>query len=369
MAAPDAPHGLRWRLRRQLQTVDRRRLAGQVLALAIGFLGAQAFLFISMPLPWMLGSMAACALASIFNAPLRNPRKLRSVMVAVLGVSLGSAFTPEAVGALGSVAFGLVVLLLAMAAAAFACFLLYRRFGGLEPAPALFAAMPGGLAEMIVLSESTGKGTTSVALLQATRIFTVVMLIPLWFRVTEGLTYSGGANPLSISVAEVAWLDIGLIALLAVLGAIGARRLNLPAALLIGPMLLSAVLHLGGATEVKPVSEFVAAAQLVLGTSVGARFNLVTGREAAGLVGLGLIGSLIMIASAAAAAVLVAGTTTLPFDQILLSFAPGGIAEMALMSLALGADVSIVVSVQVARIAVIIVAARLLLRFLMPSNE
>lgn len=351
-----------WHRMRQTPNLNRQKIGRQALALGIGFLGVQLFLAASMPLPWMLGPMVACAIVSFLGAPISNPRLLRSLMVPIIGVSLGSAFIPETLAALGSIAFAFLILMIAMFLAAFVCYQLYRRIGGLEPSSALFSAMPGGLAEMVVLSESLGKDSTSVALLQACRIFFVVMIIPLWFQFTQNLTYVSGSVPMSIHVTETSWIDIATIGLLAAAGAWGGKKLNLPAAVLVGPLLLSAVLHMSAVTTVPPVSEFVSIAQLVLGTSVGSRFNLVSGRQAAYLVGLGLIGTLVMIGFAGAAVLIAAETTELPLSQLLLSFAPGGIAEMALMSLALGVDVTIVVSAQVARIAVIVITARMLLR-------
>ena len=50
------------------------------------------------------------------------------------------------------------------------------------------------------------------------------------------------------------------------------RKLRLPAAIMTGPILLSAVAHLSGLTRTVPPDWAVTLTQLVVGTSLGARF-------------------------------------------------------------------------------------------------
>lgn len=343
---------------------DRKDLVKQLFALGIGYLGAQLFILLSMPLPWMLGSMAACAAAAIVGLPIGNPKQLRSLMIPIIGVSLGSVFSPHSLEALIKMGLGLIALIAAMVAAAVSCYALYRKTTDMDEATSVFCSMPGGLAEMVILSDGAGVDTAKVALMQAVRVFTVVMAVPLWFRFSEGLTYASGRIPLSVPVSTVSWEEISLIGAIALIGGVVAVLMRLPAAILVGPLFLCVFLQLGGITNLEPVSEFVAFAQLALGTSVGSRLTLPGRKEAPKLLILGVVSAFIMIGFAAVAAMTVINFVDLPLHQVLLSFAPGGIPEMALMALALGADVTIVVSVQVARISFIILLARILLKIL-----
>ena len=69
-------------------------VAAVLLALAIGTLGGAAARWLGLPLPWMIGAIAATAGAAMAGAPIALPQGLRSVMVALLGVMLGSGFSP-----------------------------------------------------------------------------------------------------------------------------------------------------------------------------------------------------------------------------------------------------------------------------------
>ena len=73
-----------------------------VLALVIGTAGGSAFYLMNLPLPWMLGALFATMVASISNAPILGPARLRPAVVAVIGVLLGSRFTPDIVAEAGA---------------------------------------------------------------------------------------------------------------------------------------------------------------------------------------------------------------------------------------------------------------------------
>src|SRR5690606_34906898 len=68
--------------------------ARYALALALGALGALVFVYARLPLPWFLGSLTACLIASVLDLPIARPKPLSTPMRAVLGVAVGSAFTP-----------------------------------------------------------------------------------------------------------------------------------------------------------------------------------------------------------------------------------------------------------------------------------
>ena len=146
----------------------------------------------------------------------------------------------------------------------------------------------------------------------------------------------------------------------AVAGTFGALRLRLPAALLVGPMVLSAAVHLGGITVSAPPAPVVALAQVVVGGAVGCRFaGIGLGRIRRDLqFGLGSAAGMIALTVALAAA-----TSALTgSDPFALALAPGGLAEMSLIALALGADSVFVSAMHILRIAIIVTLAPLAAR-------
>lgn len=62
---------------------------------ALGTAGGAIFFVLTLPLPWMLGPMAVSALATIAGVRVHVDDRLRRAMFVVLGVMIGSTFSPQ----------------------------------------------------------------------------------------------------------------------------------------------------------------------------------------------------------------------------------------------------------------------------------
>lgn len=82
-----------WSPRRQLQAI-RQKLLPTLLDLAIGSAGGVVAHGLNLPLAWMIGAMVATTAAAVLGLPLAFSRRLRTGMITILGVMLGSAFVP-----------------------------------------------------------------------------------------------------------------------------------------------------------------------------------------------------------------------------------------------------------------------------------
>jgi len=103
---------------------------------------------------------------------------------------------------------------------------------------------------------------------------------------------------------------------------------------------------------------------VVIGSMIGARFTgLAFGLVLRGIL-LAVGATALLLGLAAGFGLAVAWSAGLPFASTLLAFAPGGLAEMSLIALALGIDAAYVSSHHVVRIFMIIVAAPLVFRLL-----
>jgi membrane AbrB-like protein len=139
----------------------------------------------------------------------------------------------------------------------------------------------------------------------------------------------------------------------------------MPAAMMFGPMLLSGIIHLGGFTASRPPGELVALAQVVIGSAIGCRFVGAVLRKVLRDITYGLVSALLLITLAVAFAWLGHTLTGLPTDDIILSYAPGGFAEMSLVGLALHADIAMVATHHLFRIFVVVMGGGLLFRTLL----
>ncbi|MEM7222123.1 MAG: AbrB family transcriptional regulator [Pseudomonadota bacterium] len=340
------------------------RWARFALALAIGALGGALANWLNLPLAWMIGSMTATTLAAAAGAPLAMPRPLRHVMVAVLGVMLGSGFTPEILPQLSEWGVSLFVLVIYSAAAAAAGTVYFRRWAGYDRTTAFFAAMPGGLSEMILVGGAMGGDARIISLTHAARILFVVTTLPIAFQILLG--YEPAAREaLAAGSGLLDGLSLKEGALLLGCGVVGflvAHLLKLPAAAIIGPMAASAALHLAGISEAKPPDLLVSIAQVVIGTSVGCRFAGVTARVIGRALAFAAGSTVILLAISMVFALLVHGLTRLPLAGLVMAYAPGGLAEMSLIALVLSIETAFVATHHMLRIFLIVVLAPTLFR-------
>ena len=127
--------------------------------------------------------------------------------------------------------------------------------------------------------------------------------------------------------------------------------LRLPAAHMVGPMVLSATLHGAGVLHLSSPFWLLAVAQLMVGTGLATSFAGVRGHDLVRAFGLGGIYVVIILGLSFAVAVALSAVMTFDFDTLFLSFAPGGVTEMGLVALSLGISPVIVTVHHLFRIA------------------
>lgn len=340
----------------------KQQLPRMVGTLLWGSLGGWLFSLAGIPLAWMIGAMLFTAATAVTGVRLQGPGKTRAGMIAVLGVMLGSAFTPDILEHVSSWIVSIVVLLIFVVMVTVILAWGFQRFGGLQKREAILSATPGGFGEMILIAESYGADVRSISLIHATRVMFTVMLIPFYFRIFEGYV-PPEVSPMG-AMSDLALQDGGILLVCGVVGYFGARALKVPAAALLGPMLVSAVVHFMGFTKAQPPAELVNLAQIVIGTNVGCRFVGVKRHQLINPVGIGVIGAAITLGLAMAAAATLHGLTSLDRDALWIAFAPGGLAEMTLISLAMHIDIAFVSTHHIVRILFIVSAIGIVSRLL-----
>ena len=339
------------------------QLTGQVLALIVGVIAGYVAFLVGLPLPWMLGPMIATTVGSVLGIPFVPPLRLRPFVFPVLGVLLGANVTPDIVDQLGAWAVTLVIMVPFLAVAAGAAFVIFTKFGKYDSVTAYFAAMPGGLTDMILMGEENGGDGRKIALAHAIRILVAISLIALFYGLVLGVRRGdGAANWISMAEPELRdWIILGACA---VLGVPLGKLLRLPAAILLGPMILSAVTHFAHVVEIAPPTLLVIIAQIVMGVTIGCRFVGVEVKQFTKDIGLSTLACFAILVVAVGFALFTSRITGTEIEAVFLAYSPGGVTEMSLLALTMGLEVAFVSVMHIARILLIIAMAPLAFRLL-----
>ncbi len=338
-------------------TFDPKIVFAAFLTLALGAVGGAFFDWLTMPLAWLIGAMVIITIAALAGAPLIGPGRFRNLMIGVLGIMLGSAFTTDVIENIGQwwVSMTTLLIFVVLLTASVAVFL--NRVARFDPVTAYFSAAPGSFATMLVMGVDMGGDERNISLIHAIRIMLTVLIIPFWFRFFQGYVPGDVTQGLG-SVVDIAGADFAILAACA-LGYPAARAIRLPAAALLGPMFFSAIIHLSGLTEAKPPSEIINLSQLVIGVGLGCRFIGLHVKRVLKTMMLSVVVTVFMLSLAAAFAFGLSQFTGLAFAGLWLSFAPGGLAEMMLISLAMGTDTAFVSTHHLVRMMFLVIAVPL----------
>lgn len=343
-----------------LRRVDYAALA---MTLALGSAGGAVALALHLPLALLLGSLLVTAVIAAagwrpFGRAVLLPVKLRSAFVPVIGVSIGGAFTPEVVGQAGAWWPSLLALGLFLPLAHATGYLVYRM-GGLPRLESFFGSVPGGLIETVQMGEEAGGDVRLMTVLQFLRLILTIIFVPLIFMVLTGGAV-GSASGAAMPAATVP-LTVQEVAVLLAAGASGlwiGRLVRLPAAIMTGPILFSAVAHATGLVHGVPPAWLVGVTQVVVGCGLGARFAGADRRMLARAVPLAVANAVLALGITFVFARGLAPLTGEPVAAVFLAFAPGGLAEMSLIALSLQMSVVYVTVHHVLRIVLSVMMAK-----------
>lgn len=324
--------------------------------LAAATAGAAVFLAMGWPLPLLLGPMLGCLVAALVGAGLQGMGAFGDFMRSYLGVAIGATVTPDLLARLPTYGFTLALVPVFVVVIGGVGYPFFRRVMGFDPPTAFYSAMPGGLQDMLVFGEEAGGDVRAMSLVHATRVLVIVTAAPFLMTMVYGADLT---RPPGLRLAEVPVAELALMLLAGPVGWRLARAVRLFGASILGPLILTAALSLSGLITHRPPAEVIWAAQFFIGIAVGAKYSGITPRELRIDVGAGVVFAALLALISLGFIELVTLVSDAPFTDILLSFLPGGQAEMAVIAIVAGADVGFVVAHHLTRIFFVILAAPL----------
>jgi len=334
-----------------------RILTTGLVAVPGGFL----FSLLHIPLPWMLGPLTVSLIHHNVSAwGTLWPTGLRNAAMIVIGYSMGRTATMETahqilVNLPWMVAVTAATILFGLAAG----YITHRRTG-ISLSSGILGSVPGGWSQMILVAEEIEDADLSaVTLMQMIRVMAVLFIVP--FIATHGIAHMPAELPLGMVPNEnpvPPWPTL----LMVFLGVLLAVRLKFPIPFLLGPVFGTLAAVLTGFATPRVCAPVMNGAQLFFGVYLGCIMSLKSLRKIVHVLPWAVGGSLALVAFTYLMGFVLMLVTPASMLTAFLSTAPGGLTELGIVALTLGADVTFFLAFQLFRLFFILLAAPMLLK-------
>lgn len=333
-------------------------------AFIIAVIGVVIFKALHLPLPWLLGPIFACLLAALSGVRMSGIKVLNDSMRTILGVAVGATLTPAVLASFPAMWPTLIMVPVMIALIAAIGVPYFQRLCGYDFATAYYGAMPGGLQDMILFGEEAGANVRTLSLIHATRVLVIVVALPF---LLSGIWDADLSNPPGVPALSIPPNELIIMVVCAIFGWQAAKRVGMFGASILGPLILTAAVTLADGLHYRPPAEAIWAAQFFIGMGIGCKYAGITmievRRDLAASLGFCVLLMILTLVFVEA----IYAFQLAPGMEALLSFAPGGQAELTVLALIVGADVAFVVAHHILRIFVVILGAPVAARFLAPK--
>jgi membrane AbrB-like protein len=319
---------------------------------------------LSVPSSYLFAALLiGLALALAAPNPPRAPRSLFTFGQVVVGVVLGTYFQSSTLTSLGTRWIPVVLISVATLALTTFAGLAVARHSATDAVTASLGTVAGGASGIVAMADDLGGDVRLVAFMQFLRVLVITLLTPVMVRLA--FHGHGGGAPDSDGILGGAdgWL---LVAVAGPLGILVGRVLRLPAATLLGPLVLvAAATVLGIAGNAVPPPLVREAGFAAIGLAIGLRFTMEEVRRAGRLLPIVLGSILTLMAACVAMGWLLSVLADVSMLDAYLATTPGGLVAVLPVAFGSGADTTFVLAVQTLRLLVAIFSAPLLARWVL----
>ena len=324
--------------------------------LIISLTGVAVFWFLNLPLPFLFGPLFASLIAALSGVKLRGMGKVGVGARTILGVAVGASITPAVISQLPVMLASVALVPIYIAIIAIVGIWYFNKICKFDKATSYFAAMPGGLQDMILFGQEAGGDTRALSLIHATRVLIIVSIAPiiLTFSLETSLD-----NPIGNAATEIPVFEQLIMIVAALVGWLGGVKIRLFGASILGPMIVTGLLSIFGVIHFRPPAEAILFAQFFIGTGIGVSYVGITIKELQKYVSSGIVYVLLLTIIAYVFTEFVKFLQLAnPLDAF-LAFWPGGQAEMTILAILTGADLGYVIIHHLSRLVLVISGAPL----------
>lgn len=314
--------------------------------LTAGIIGAALGHLLSFPVYPITGPALLLSLLCLagFQLDISNP--VRDAALLFIGISIGTGVNNQAAEAVIKWPIAFAILAIMILCVLLSCRYLLIRFFNFTPRSATLAAAPGHLGFVISLGTSLNIDITPVAVVQAVRILALTMCVPfitMLFGIDIGSEIAPSGPTMSI-------LHLACLIPVSITVALILKALKVPAAFIIGAMLVSSVTQISGLTPGTLSNVVLFPCLVVVGVLIGTRFSGISLQQLKSNLWAGLATTTATMVLACLAAAPVAMVLGMPIGHVIVAFSPGGLETMIAIGAVLGANAGFVAACHVGRL-------------------
>lgn len=314
-----------------------------LIGLLAGLAGGWIFHLLNIPAPWLAGSMVGTVIAVFAGVRFDLPNWLKAAAFILLGIQTGTSVGWDTLERAWQWPISIAFMTLTMVAVTWAGYVFYVAKAHWDRSTAFFASLPGALALVLILADTAKADMRRVTISQCIRLFFLVGALP------AVIEFMSPPHVMVVLPEPGSFGDVATLVVISAAAALLLERLKVPAGLILGSALASAILGLSGVVQGAAPQGLLIISNVVLGVMIGARFAHFSLAELKQSLSDGFLCFLIALAISSAGAAITAAVAGLPFALTLLAFAPGGLEAMTVMSFALDLDPAYVAAHQVVR--------------------
>ncbi|WP_418180019.1 AbrB family transcriptional regulator [Aliarcobacter lanthieri] len=309
-----------------------------LLALLVAFCGSILFIFLHLPLPWLLGSIFATTVLIRFQKiPIQSPKVFSPPARILIGLTIGSAFTPQILEFIPHYAISLLLVIPFTILVIFFGTYYYYKVLKYDLKTSYLGSMPGGVIEMVIIGQELKADTSKITLMQSSRLFFVVVSLPFIIQYIFQIDIRGN-QLLTTPIKDIDLFEFSYIYIFGILAAFIAKKLRITAAYLIGPMIISMVLYSSGFVHTHIPDELLKFIQIIFGSIIGFTFKNVDLKTILKTLVATLGHFIILLILCTIFILIIYHFMDFKALDILLAFGPGGQTEINLIAILVGAN-------------------------------
>jgi membrane AbrB-like protein len=326
-----------------------------LLAIVFAFIGDR----LNCPIPWLLIPMIVAVIWAIIKGEAESlPKPFSVIGQAIIAIFTASRFSFETLTTAKDYFFPLLICIVVTASFSLLNGYLIHKFADLDLPSSFLGCTPGAGPSLVAMSEDMGADAIAVALLQYVRILMVSVIVPIIANFYLTQTHSIPLNIIPqnhhLLPSLPLLINLTIIALCAFIGIQIGKIIKLPSNLFLAPFFSALLLFCFFPYEITLPIPIFRGGLLLLGLSIGIKFEIQTLQKLlkAVLLEIGLVLLLITIC-------FIVGywfhlVTKVDTLTALLGSTPGGLSAMMATVIELGGNSGFVLTMQMTRMLLIL---------------